>query len=226
MYKLLVINPNSSEKVTNDMRDLLPQVPGIQYDFYTAPAAAPSEIDGEHAGEVSEAVVYPDLIKRKLLDYDGYLVCCYSDHPLVYSLTQSTNKPILGIMLGSLIYSVSNPRFSKSMILTSTSSWNNTLDKSILKFFKSHSFPQSMARTKSFDINVVNLNNPVVYGEIVKKVQLYLDEEPQVNCVLLGCAGMVGLDSKLAKTFPDVRFIDSVRVSAEILASLVRFETS
>lgn len=223
MFDLLVINPNSSQKVTNDMKNNLPEISGVNFHFYTAPSNAPKEISGIETSIKSEQIVLPDIVK--LLNYDGYLVCCYSDHPLVYSLVQYTDKPIMGIMHGSLIYAILNPTLNL-MIITSTSSWNDILDAGIKKIFGSTEIPRNMRNTRSFDISVVSLNNSAVYDELVEKVRDYLLQEVGVNCVLLGCAGMVGLDTKLEKSFPGVKFVDSVKVSAELLASLVRYNTS
>ena len=43
------------------------------------------------------------------LNYDGYLVCCYSDHPLVYSLGKLTKKPVMGIMQATLLFALLQP---------------------------------------------------------------------------------------------------------------------
>lgn len=224
---VLVINPNSSEKVTKDMEAILPQTPGIDYDFYTAPSEAPKEINGTETSIESEQVVLPDLVNKGLLNYDGYLICCYSDHPLIYSLKAYTNKPIMGIMHGTLLYSIMNHRLQKSIIITSFSSWEPILDEAIMKFFNTDKFPTNrMARTKSLDINVVNLNNPETFEAIVKKVSLILQSDSTIDCVLLGCAGMVGLDDKLSSQFPKIKFVDGVKISMELLASMMRFEGS
>lgn len=224
--KVLVINPNSSEKVTNDMEAILPKTPGIDYVFYTAPKEAPAEISGTETSIMSERVVLPDLINKQLLNYDGYLVCCYSDHPLIYSLKKYTTKPIMGIMHGTLLYSMMNPTLQKSIIITSFSSWEPILDEAIMKFFGTDKFPTNkIARTKSLDINVTNLNNPETFQSIANKVSSILVEDPAIDCVLLGCAGMVGLDAKLTAQFPGIKFIDGVKISMELLASLMRFES-
>lgn len=224
--KVLVINPNSSEKVTGDMEAILAHNSGIDYDFYTAPSAAPKEISGTETSIKSERVVLPDLVDKRLLNYDGYLVCCYSDHPLIYSLKTYTSKPIMGIMHGTLLYSMMNPSLQKSIIITSFSSWEPILDEAIMKFFDTDKFPSNrMAATKSLDINVVNLNNPETFQAIVGRVALILKGDAAIDCVLLGCAGMVGLDAKLAAQFPGIKFIDGDKISMELLTSLIRFES-
>lgn len=43
-----------------------------------------------------------------------------------------------------------------------------------------------------------------------------------IDCVLLGCAGMAGLDEKLHAEFPHIVFIDSVKAGVEFLVSLTR----
>lgn len=231
MYNVLVINPNSSVKVTSDMKALLPEIPQFSYDFYTAPASAPKEIDGSETSILSESIVFPDLLTKDLFHYDAYLVCCYSDHPLIYSISGHVNKPCMGIMQGTLLYSLSNVRYNKLMILTSFKSWEPILDDAIVSFFGTGQFPDSkMAKTQSLNINVLNLNNPDNFNQIVHKVTSILLEQQtkgnNIDCILLGCAGMAGLDLKLTKLFPHIKFVDSVRVSTELLSSIVRFDTT
>lgn len=231
MYSILVINPNSSVKVTSDMKSLLPEIPQFSYDFYTAPESAPKEIDGEQTSILSESVVFPDLLTKDLFHYDAYLVCCYSDHPLIYSISRHVDKPCMGIMQGTLLYSLSNLRFRKLMILTSFKSWEPLLDKAIIDFFGTGQFPESkMAKTQSLNINVLNLNKPDNFNQITDIVDNILSDQQsqghKIDCILLGCAGMAGLDTKLANVFPQVKFVDSVRVSTELLSSIVRFENT
>lgn len=227
--KLLIINPNSSEKVTANLSEILTTPEGFSLHFYTAPKEAPAEISGEETSIESEKIALADLLKIGAhTRYDGYLVCCYSDHPLIYSLAKHTKKPILGIMQATLLYSLLNPRVKKLFILTSFNEWEGLLDKGVEDFVGTSGFPiGKFERTKALDISVLSLSDPEEYKKIHKRVEDILQREyarKDINCVLLGCAGMAGLDEKLTNSFPGVLFIDSVKIGVELLAGLVRFE--
>lgn len=223
MGKILILNPNSSEKVTNDMKQIVPQIPEIEYTYYTAPSEAPKEISGSETSKKSEEIVLPDITDKKILDeVDGVLVCCYSDHPLIYSLSNLTKKPVLGIMQASLLASLLDPLINQRIIITSFDAWEPLLDQAIQKFHGLDQFPETFVPTQSLNINVVNLNNPDEFSKIEDRVRHILNQYESVNCVLLGCAGMVGLDIKLSALFSQVKFIDSIKVGCEFLGVLVR----
>lgn len=230
MPSILVINPNSSKKVTDNLKNILVAPPGINLSFYTGPASAPKEIDGAESLYHSELAVLPDLLEQGLeKKHDGYLVCCYSDHPLVYSLAKKTKAPVLGIMQATLLYTYANARLTKSFVLTSTSGWNDLLDQGIIDFAGAGTFPtKKFQRTRALDVLVLSLSDPEEFMKITTRVENVLQEykEDSIDCVLLGCAGMSGLDEKLSARFPGIVFVDSVKIGVEFLTGLMHFEAS
>lgn len=80
--KLLIINPNTTQSMTQGLRNaLIPLTPpGTQLTFYTAPAelGAPPAISDISTGVQSAQACARDIVnEKKLLDvYDGFLVCC------------------------------------------------------------------------------------------------------------------------------------------------------
>lgn len=227
VYSILVINPNSSKQVTDNLKDILVNPPQVEFGYYTGPPQAPKEINGLQTSILSEKAVLPDLLEQGVIDkYDGFLVCCYSDHPLIHSLKVHTHKPILGIMQATLLYALLDSSVSKLFILTSVNEWEPLLDKGITDFVGSTDFPlKKFQKTRSLDVSVLNLSDPQEYSKIVERVKSILNEEyahEDINCVLLGCAGMAGLDTKLSESFKDVRFIDSAKAGVQFLTSLIR----
>ncbi|KAI5960442.1 DCG1 [Candida pseudojiufengensis] len=226
--KILIINPNSSVKVTNNLKDILKVPKGVELSFYTAPSSAPKEITGNETSKLSEEIVLNDIKESDISkDYDGFMVCCYSDHPLIKSLSELSKKPVMGIMQATLLYTLSNPNVKKSFILTSTKEWEPILDSGIVDFFGLKEFPKDrFQKTIGLDINVTNLADEKQYGEIKTKLNYILNDlysNDHINCVLLGCAGMAGLDSKLSIDFPGIYFIDSCKIATEFLTGLIRF---
>lgn len=225
MYQVLVLNPNSSQKVTHNLRETVSAPSTVELSFYTAPSSAPEEITGEETSRQSEKVVLDDL-KDKKLNYDGILVCCYSDHPLVRSLAKLVDCPVMGIMQATLLYALLNGTIRRLFVLTSVSEWLPLLDKAIVDFVGAELFPSGkFQKTRALDVNVTNLSDPEQFAKIEKKVSGFLDEykNDNIDCVLLGCAGMAGLDKKLAEKFP-LQFIDSVKIGVDFLTGLMQFK--
>ncbi|KAK6200397.1 Asp/Glu/hydantoin racemase [Scheffersomyces amazonensis] len=232
-FNILIINPNSSKKVTDNLTKILVEPPETKFHYYTAPDSAPKEITNEDTSILSEKAVLPDIIDHQLIEkYDGFLVCCYSDHPLIYSLGKLTKKPILGIMQATLLYSLSNACFRKSFILTSVNEWESILDHAITDFvgIETGQFPfKKFERTKALDVSVLSLSDPQEFKKIYDRVDSIINGEykdSHIDCVLLGCAGMAGLDEKLSQAFPAIQFIDSVKIGVQLLVSLLHFHNN
>ena len=78
---LLVVNPNSSQSVTDGLESSLrPHTgtpPGVDLTFYTGPKESPLSINNITDEILSSAVCFKDLQEKGLLDkYDGFLICC------------------------------------------------------------------------------------------------------------------------------------------------------
>lgn len=230
MINLLVINPNSSQSVTKNLESILVAPPEVKLHFYTAPPEAPKEISGTETSISSAVICLPDLLQlQSSNNYDGFLVGCYSNHPLIESLAKNTKKPTLGIMQATLLYSILNPSISKLFILTSYTEWEPLLDALVCDIVGNSpgQFPsQKFQKSKGLNVSVLSLADPTEFAKIENRVTDILNGEyknDNIDCILLGCAGMAGLDTKLAASFPHIQFIDCLKVGVELLTSLVRF---
>ncbi|CZR70184.1 uncharacterized protein PAC_20085 [Phialocephala subalpina] len=147
-HRILVINPNSSHEITENLRPLITQFPTkMEIHTYTAPSAAPKSINNEKDAEVSAKIVLAHiLLLRDANKYDGYLVACYSLHPLVDMLRESlpANIFVLGIFEASIstalaLTPIRNPWMtpkvvtkSKFGIVSTGSAWEKILGDSLL----------------------------------------------------------------------------------------------
>ncbi|OWB57271.1 isomerase activity protein [[Candida] boidinii] len=249
---LLIINPNSSKSVTDNLETIVSPIPGFTFEYFTGPPESPKEIDGSETAHQSTEACLP-VLKEKYLDrFDGYLVCCYSDHPLIYELRKLVKVPVLGIFQATVLYSLGycdiNNKFA---ILTSTNSWEKILDDSLKDFFygtekvggesvtatgswydyfysfifgsSSRSLPLFALPTVAANVDVLELQDPKKFEELKGKVQKLVDEGAKI--ILLGCAGLSGLDKKFKHVFPGIKFVDSVAVGVELLAAYSRFDS-
>lgn len=219
---LLIINPNSSKSVTDNLEFILTAPPHTTLTFYTGPPNAPPEIIDYETSLSSANACFPELRDSYINKYDGFLVCCFSDHPLIYMLREITDKPIFGIFQASLTYSLTQSP-SKFGILTSTKSWESILDNSTDDFFGGYRCPLFQGTVAS-EVDVLKLSDPTYFSKLVEKAKVLSGRESRI--ILLGCAGLSGLESKLEKEIPGVKFIDSVKIGVELLNALVRFTSN
>lgn len=215
MVKLLVINPNSSQLVTDQLQSVI-SLPQAEVEYYTAPAPAPKEIVTTN-GQLSADVCLKDIRERGLdHGYDGYLVCCFSNHQLVPELLAVSKVPVAGIMDASLIHCTRNE--GKAIIITSVSEWEPVLDQGIVDILGLNEFPRDkFYPTKALNLSVLNLGKQENVDLICNKFKQLLPDD--VSMVILGCAGMSELEPTLKSSFPNISFVNSVPVGIDILYS-------
>lgn len=103
-FSILVINPNTSTHMTDALRPILEglQYSDILFDYFTAPpepvtlprgriiSGIPSINSGEDSSQ--SALHCRPSLEPLVPKYDGFLVACYSAHPLVGMLKEEIHK--------------------------------------------------------------------------------------------------------------------------------------
>lgn len=233
MTRILVLNPNSTREMTlslvTEIASLdLPKSVSVEY--YTGPTStvppAPPSINNHYDAVLSSDACLQDFLENNpkyLTDFDGYLIACYSDHPLVSQL-QKLVRPsvvVMGIFQASMLYALNySTNYSKAAILTSGYDWEPLLDNAIMKFCSASagSFPKDkFVNTIACGISVLDLHKPESYPLIKEKIQDLIKQD--VGIILLGCAGLSSLNSKMKHDFPNIKFVDSVKVGVRLLTA-------
>lgn len=223
--RLLVINPNSTQSMTDSLESEINSLhlsSNITVDYYTAPENAPLSINNDLDAENSSNVVMENLSEDYLKVYDGILVACYSDHPLIYKLRSVTNAKILGIFQASIIYALQaiDNKSDKVAILTSVDEWEQILDNAIINFLGVGSFPNDrFVHTLAANLPILKLHEPDNYNILMGKIQNLVNKN--VKIILLGCAGLSTLDYKMKNDFPNIKFVDSVKIGIKQLISFI-----
>lgn len=248
MKNILILNPNSSNDVTLAMSKLVPHPPsGIRLVFMTAPKDAPSTINNaEDAIKSADACMKLfESDPERYLCFDGYLIGCFSNHPLIYRLrskfSSKKHQPVvLGILQTSVLYAVSqvggpNVDRQKIVILTSGNSWKPILDKAVHDTLcgpdssgndsdYSKRLPTFFMPTEETGMGVLELARPEGYKKLVRQINGLKNKGAKF--IILGCAGFSGMDHKFRRDVPGVVFIDTVKCGIETLCSYVRFNES
>jgi len=216
-----------------------------QYHFFTAPSG-PQSIDDDADASESARHCLPHLLP--LLDHhDGFLVACYSDHPLAWTLRDSTWKPVVSIFHASVITSLQLISRHQTFGVVSTGDvWESLLTIAIYKFIGVPAEGNNdIDRTSPFagvettGLNASDLHNaPLteVHRRIKEATKRLLDRNRHgdVRVICLGCAGMVGMEGVVreacveklgdadGRTRSLFRVVDGVKAGVGILQSLVR----
>jgi Asp/Glu/hydantoin racemase len=243
--RILLINPNSSQSMTDGLSQLLKDMnrhgtTSTQIETYTAPSGPPS-INNEDDALVTAKIVLPDLEPR-LKDYDAFLVACYSVHPLVGMLRKKVapHVHVTGIFEASISTSLSllplgsSSSYKKFGIVSTGTYWEKALSDGVRDFLE----VEDVGKCRRFKgVETTGLNADELHtapAEVVRKKMMEatkrLVRDKDVRVICLGCAGMAGLDviveealvEELGNDAKYVYVLDGVKAGLGMLESLLR----
>ncbi|KAH7326781.1 Asp/Glu/hydantoin racemase [Rhizoctonia solani] len=233
--KILVINPNSSQSMTESLVEMFQTSPPpthVTLSFFTGPPECPKSIDDEKGCHASAAACLPLLLPGvHAREYDAYLVACYSEHPLPQLLREASGGkvPALGIFEASVLYFLANTSpTDKFGIITTGKVWEALLTDALAHFLGATD-SKRFAGVMSTGYTAIELHQvPLeeVYRKIGKAAKV-LVEDQGARTICLGCAGMVGMEEAITKALDEkwagkILIVDGVQVGVLLLSSMVR----
>ncbi|KAI0015346.1 Asp/Glu/hydantoin racemase [Xylariomycetidae sp. FL0641] len=221
---ILLINPNSTESMTLAcLRSLEPTLPPhVTVTGFTAPATAPTAVEGRLDGVLSAA----DCLRALAPiggGYDAFLVACFSAHPLIAALREEYAQPAVGIMEAALYAArVCGERLG----VVTTSRRSAVLHaQSIAAAYGLGAFS---AGCEAADVAVLDLERrprDQVYAGL-KAAALRLTRDKMADCVCLGCAGMTEMQQVCREAVDmegrQAMVVDGVAMGVHLLTGLVR----
>lgn len=232
--KLLIINPNSSGSITAALCSVLDRYtpPHTTLTFFN-PRSGPAGIhDAATAIESTDSCMAeltgPDATIN-VDEYDGALVCCFSEHPLITTLTGyflRTGKKtvVLGMFHAAVASALLNPA-PFGIIATGTGPKLN-LVTAVARFLGSSTSARfAGVITSGLAITDLQDGDQAMVETSMKETTIRLVDQG-AGTMILGCAGMSGMDGWVIDAAKsrgkDVRVVDGARIGVEMLASMIR----
>ncbi|KAL9091657.1 MAG: hypothetical protein Q9165_004733 [Trypethelium subeluteriae] len=206
-----------------------------QFAFFTAPTG-PKSIDNEEDAAESAEHCLPPLIPL-LEQYHGFLVACFSQHPLVPLLKKQDavkreRKCVTGIFEASVGSSLlAMDREQRFGIVTAGKAWEELLTNAMSTWLGSGL--ERFAGVESTGLKAVELHDAP--AEEVKtrmlKATTRLVKRGNVGAICLGCAGMAGMNETVREACIDelgeqkgkaVVIVDGVQAGVGFLESALR----
>ncbi|KAB5525543.1 Asp/Glu/hydantoin racemase [Coniochaeta sp. 2T2.1] len=245
--KILVVNPNSSESMTHGVEEAIRRMrlaDNTEIYTYTAPKESPASINTGEDVALSADVVHADL-RGKLADYDAVLVACYSVHPLVQRLARDNpHLAVTGIFEASVLATLSllGPPTEKGEeermwgVVTTGKFWEQHLSDGVKHFLgqKKEEGNFKFGGVESTGLNAGDFHggvDPAVIRQKLKEATQRLLSKGSVECVVMGCAGMAGLEDiirdatreKYGKELAETLFVvDGVLAGVGLLETTVK----
>ena len=186
---------------------------------FTAPAPAPSTIEGNFDSVMSSAASMRAIMAIQQREgYDALLVACYSDHALVKMLREEYDKPVIGIMEASLFAARTlAARFG----IVATSNRSKVMHQDAVRHYGMEGFCAGVA---SCDLGVLDLERKPraqVLGTMQTAAKELVAQGAEV--LTLGCAGMTDMKAAVEEAVgEDVQVVDGVVAGVHHLTGLVR----
>ncbi len=213
--KILIINPNTSEAMTNNINKVAKETCYDETEIFTVnPSKGPESIESYYDEYIAVPGILKEIKKGEKNNYDAYIIACFGD-PGLYAAREITKKPVIGIAEAAILTSkMIAPNFSVISVLDRTH--HITLD--LLKKYSVESWCKSIRTT---GLSVLEFeNNPKKGLEALKQASLKAIEEDKAECILLGCAGFVSFIKKLQKEL-NIPVLDGVRPAIKLAESLI-----
>lgn len=178
---------------------------------------------------------------EKVLDkHDGFLVACYSKHPLVPILKdqnaiKSGRKAVTGIFEASVSTSLQIIHPDEKFGIVSTGKvWEKILSEAVVDFLGTESNAgKRFAGVETTGLNATDLHDapPEEVRKRMKDAVKRLLRKGRVGAICLGCAGMAGMDKMVREACVEelgedggnnVRIVDGVVAGVAWLEGAVR----
>ncbi|KAK7047482.1 hypothetical protein VNI00_006713 [Paramarasmius palmivorus] len=158
---ILIINPNTTQSMTESLKSSISVPSDVTVDYFTAPQSEGgiASINSPSDAHLSATHCLPHLLP--LLDedkYDGFLVACYSEHPLVGILAteiqakkRKKRAHVIGIFEASVLTALgllsSYPPSLKAKwgIVSTGKIWEEALSTGVTNFLGTQTSPTTFA---------------------------------------------------------------------------------
>lgn len=214
--RILVINSNTSEKITNIIDKTVKQYASGEtvIDSKTA-SKGPITIEG-HLDALLAAEATVELIAENDVGYDGFLIACGFD-PGLNAAREISNKPIMGISLAAMSgAAMIGHRFA---ILTPQMRMVNVIKDMV----RSYGMENKLAGVYVVDCSVADVaaNQEKLIKEFVVQGKRAVQDGADVIC--LGGATLSGME-KIIEAEVSVPVLDGIACGIVMLESLIRLQ--
>jgi allantoin racemase len=212
--KILIINPNSDLEITAAIQRSADSFANGEFDVVCKPTPGAPRFIETYEDQIKAAPGMVQLVRENEDTFDAFIVACHCD-PNLDAMKEITRKPVVGIGEASMkIASMLGHRFS----VVSTAR---------------HSIPNKEALIRKYHLEglLASVRAPGDEMATASDEEKYLLaaqsalEEDMAEVIVLGCAGMTGLDKRLGKKL-GAPVLDGVVCALIIAAGLIKYGVS
>jgi len=212
--KILIINPNSSLEMTDKIRETANDFASGAFDVDCLPTPGAPDYIETYEDELKAAPGMIGLVRENEPTCDAFIVACHCD-PNLDALKEISTKPVVGIGEASMkIASMLGHNFS---VITDTI--HSVPNKEAL--VRKYHLQDVLASARATERGSEGLS---LEDKILHAADLAVEED-HAEVIVLGCAGMTGLDKRLQAKL-GVPVLDGVVCALVIASGLVNYGVS
>lgn len=213
--KILVINPNTTESMTDEIGASARRaaLPDTVVETATAPWG-PRSIEG-HFEEVIAAAATVELVERHRDEYDAFVVACYGD-PGLFAAKEISTRPVIGIGEAStLLACMIAHKFSVVTVV-------DRIVPMLVDMISRYGLQDRCASVRTSGLTVLEIeHDPSRAAEEIVRAARRAVEDDGAEAIALGCAGMGLVERAVAEALPDVPVIDAVAAAVKAAEAVV-----
>lgn len=208
--KILIINPNSDLEMTKAIQQTAESFVDKEFQVVCMPTPNAPKFIETYEDQIKAAPGMMKLVKEYEKEFDGIIIACHCD-PNLDAIKELTNKPVVGIGEASMKLA-SMLGHSFSVISMTEQSIPNKI--ALIRKYQLQDYLASVRTPQEKDNN---LSDEEKYLETAK----IAIQEDKAEVIVLGCAGMTGLDKKMEEVL-GVPVLDGVVSALIIITGFVK----
>ncbi|MEM4416710.1 MAG: aspartate/glutamate racemase family protein, partial [Nitrososphaerota archaeon] len=215
--RLKIINPNTTDSMTEAIRKKALEYarPGTEI-VAVNPSIGPASIESYYDEALATIGVLEEIRIGEVEKFDGYAIACYGD-PGLYAARELARAPVVGIGETSMLMACTlGYKFS---IITILDRFIGPVDEMV----KRYGLSERCASIRVINTPVLDIERG---GETVTKLMVEEGRravtEDRAEVLLLGCAGMAGLEEAMEEAL-GVPVIDGIVAAVKMLEGLVDY---
>ena len=212
--KILIINPNSDPEMTEAIAKTAKDFVHDEYEVTCLPTPGAPVFIETYEDAVRAATGMIQIVRENERNTDGFIIACHSD-PNLDVMKEMTTKPVVGIGEASMkIASMLGHRFS--VISDTDHSIPNKEDLA-----RKYHLERALASVRAPKGNTEGKSTEDIYTEVAMEAI----EKDGAEVIVLGCAGLTGLDKPLTdKTGAPV--LDGIICALIFVSGLIKYGVS
>jgi allantoin racemase len=212
--RILIINPNSDPEMTAVIEKAARDFAGEEYEIVCRLTPGAPVFIETYEDMLRAAPGMIKLLRGHEAEYDAFVIACHDD-PNLDAMKEITTKPVVGIGEASMkMASMLGHRFSV------VSTMVHSIPNKEAQVRKLH-LEDSLASVKAPPAGMEGASDEEKY---LRAAQLALEED-MAEVIVLGCAGMSGLDKRISKAI-GAPVLDGVVCALIIATGLVQYGVS